>query len=279
MKKNTYLTSGEFAKLCGVEKHVLFYYDEIGLFSPVYTKENGYRYYTYRQFDTFEMIKCLQKMNMSLEDIKFYLEKRSPELFISLLEEKEKKIQSQIDELKAISQMVQRFASNTNEGMQVKADEITIDYYPKQNIILSYPIKHGKEKDLTLSLINFQTYANKHMLVIQKNVKYVMRIDTLNTKDFSTPDFLYTEANKYIKGVTTLRKEIMMLTIIHQGDYDSLPVTYNKLLDYAKEHDIPLGEYVYEDYLFSRLNQQDPSKYRTKIMMETKLPIKKVDRS
>ncbi|OCN03692.1 hypothetical protein A4S06_04850 [Erysipelotrichaceae bacterium MTC7] len=273
MKNNTYLTSGEFAKLCGVEKHVLFYYDEIGLFSPVYTKENGYRYYTYRQFDTFEMIKCLQKMNMSLEDIKLYLEQRSPEIFISLLEEKEKEIQMQMDELKAISQMVHRFKTNTKEGLQANPNQITLEYYPKKNMILSYPIKHGKEKDLTLSLINFQTYANKHMLVIQKNVKYVMSIEKLYAKDFNTPAFLYTEANKVIKGVTTQRKEMMMLTVVHQGDYDSLHITYNNLLSYAKEHNIPLGTYVYEDYLYSRLNQQDPNKYRTKIMMETKLPI------
>lgn len=30
-----YLTAGQFAKICSVEKHVLFHYDEIGLFKPV----------------------------------------------------------------------------------------------------------------------------------------------------------------------------------------------------------------------------------------------------
>lgn len=34
MNKDRYLTTGEFAKLAGVTKHTMFYYDEIGLFSP-----------------------------------------------------------------------------------------------------------------------------------------------------------------------------------------------------------------------------------------------------
>ena len=43
MKEKKYLTAGQFAKICGVEKHVLFHYDEIGLFQPVMVNENGYQ--------------------------------------------------------------------------------------------------------------------------------------------------------------------------------------------------------------------------------------------
>ena len=33
-KNPQYLTTGEFARLCGVSKHTLFHYDELGVFSP-----------------------------------------------------------------------------------------------------------------------------------------------------------------------------------------------------------------------------------------------------
>lgn len=47
MKNKKYLyTTGQFAKLNGVNKRTLHYYDEIGLFSPEFKGENGYRYYT-----------------------------------------------------------------------------------------------------------------------------------------------------------------------------------------------------------------------------------------
>lgn len=54
--KEKLLTCGTFAKICGVEKHVLFHYDEINLFKPAYVNDKGYRYYSYRQYDKFKVI-------------------------------------------------------------------------------------------------------------------------------------------------------------------------------------------------------------------------------
>ncbi len=34
-----YFTTGEFARMCNVEKHVLFHYDDIGLFRPAIIKK------------------------------------------------------------------------------------------------------------------------------------------------------------------------------------------------------------------------------------------------
>ena len=50
---NQYFTTGEFAKLWGVKKQTLFHYDEIGIFKPAIKKPNGYRYYSYQQFEVF----------------------------------------------------------------------------------------------------------------------------------------------------------------------------------------------------------------------------------
>ena len=41
------------ARLCGVTKHTLFHYHQIGVFSPAVTGENGYRYYTPPQVEVF----------------------------------------------------------------------------------------------------------------------------------------------------------------------------------------------------------------------------------
>ena len=54
MNNERYITTGEFAKLTGVTKHTLFYYDKIGLFSPEIKKENGYRLYSFEQLEVFD---------------------------------------------------------------------------------------------------------------------------------------------------------------------------------------------------------------------------------
>jgi len=267
-----YLTSGQFAKLCNVEKHVLFYYEEIGLFSPILIKENGYRYYSYRQFAVFEIIKSLQKIGMSLADIKVYLEKRSPALFTKLLSEKEKELLSQISDLKAIQQTITSFKHNTDEGMMQPSNIIELVYLPAQLVIFSQPIRSKEENDITLSILDFQTYANQHSLPY-RSVKYVMSIEGLRNQNFTSPRYLYIEASRNIKGVTHMREEMMALTMIHLGDYDSLHLSYKKLLAYADAHKIPLSDYGYEELLISKINEQNPSNYKTKILLETKLPI------
>ncbi|MES9688512.1 MerR family DNA-binding transcriptional regulator, partial [Bacillus sp. JJ353] len=57
-----YFTTGEFAKLCHVKKQTLFHYDEIGLLSPEIKKENGYRYYSYNQFELFQVINLFKEV-------------------------------------------------------------------------------------------------------------------------------------------------------------------------------------------------------------------------
>ena len=61
-RKNYLYSSGEFAKLTGVNKRTLHYYNEIGLFRPEIIGENGYHYYTCFQFTELELILTLRKI-------------------------------------------------------------------------------------------------------------------------------------------------------------------------------------------------------------------------
>ncbi len=67
-----YYSTGEFARLNGVNKRTLHYYDEIGLFSPEHKGENGYRYYTCMQFEQLELILLLRRIGFSIQEIKTY---------------------------------------------------------------------------------------------------------------------------------------------------------------------------------------------------------------
>ena len=93
-----YLTTGEFARLAGTTKHTLFHYDKIGLLSPERKSTNQYRYYAASQLEIFDVITILKEIGMPLEEIKSYLDNRTPKLFLELLEKEtfaiEKRIQN-----------------------------------------------------------------------------------------------------------------------------------------------------------------------------------------
>lgn len=71
----THLTSGQFAKVLGISKDTLFHYDRLGILSPEFTAENGYRYYSINQIDVFKVIAILKELEMPLKEIKEYLKK------------------------------------------------------------------------------------------------------------------------------------------------------------------------------------------------------------
>jgi DNA-binding transcriptional MerR regulator len=60
----------EVAKLVGVSRRTLHYYDEINLLKPSGKLENGYRIYSTKDIDTLQQIMLYKTMGMSLEEIK-----------------------------------------------------------------------------------------------------------------------------------------------------------------------------------------------------------------
>ena len=100
MKNKKFLyTTGQFAKLNGINKRTLHYYDEIGLFSPEIKEENGYRYYTCFQTVQLELIVTLRKIGLSIEEIIRYQQSPSGASFAELIAEKKHLIDKSIQEL------------------------------------------------------------------------------------------------------------------------------------------------------------------------------------
>lgn len=108
MNKESFLTTGEFAKLAGVTKHTLFYYDEIELFSPEIKTENGYRYYSVSQLEVFDVIYTLKDLGVSLDEIRQYMENRTPSSLLTLFQKEEKMISQQIAHLKSIRNWIRK---------------------------------------------------------------------------------------------------------------------------------------------------------------------------
>ena len=121
------ISTGTFAKLCGVPKKTLLYYDEIGLFQPDHIAENGYRYYSYRQFEMLSVILALRAIGMPLKEIKEYIDQRTPENMIRLFREEDRKIQSEIKKLKQTRQFLQTRIQLTQNVLQTHTNIIQLE--------------------------------------------------------------------------------------------------------------------------------------------------------
>ena len=79
-------TVGEMARLGGVSKQTLIYYDREGVFRPsLVDPDNGYRYYTADQLEILDSVLLLREMGVPLREIRAHMEAPTAEETIELL--------------------------------------------------------------------------------------------------------------------------------------------------------------------------------------------------
>lgn len=121
---------GEFSKLTGVPVKTLRYYDEIGLFKPSHIEDSNYRYYEEYQIDEIKYILSLKKLNLSLQEIKEYIEKHN----MKIIEEKEQK---SIENSKEISEYI---LTNSKYAIELSDYDTFIDI----NGLAALELPYGK---------------------------------------------------------------------------------------------------------------------------------------
>lgn len=270
MKKEKYLTAGQFANICGIPKHVLFHYDDIGLFHPAKKSEKGYRYYSYHQYDTFNVITNLKKMGMSLKDIQVYLSKRTPHMFLNLLDEKFSEVDKEIEKLLALKKMMFSMKESTLYAVTHEEEDIMIKTYPKQILLCSDDLENATEKSFADFMQEYIHFCNENDIIIQESVGNMIRIDNIYKKEYMNFSYLYMKIDRNIKKKIRIRPKGKYLCGWHRGGYDSISSTYENLIAYAKQHAITLGDYAYEEYLIAEIAQKNHQQYVTYLMLEIK---------
>lgn len=124
--QNTQFTIGQFAALHGINKKTLMWYDEIGLFKPAAIKKNGYRYYTYYQSSVLETILMLRELNVSIGEIREFMELRSPSRLKELLEEKIKEVDKTVNHLKQLRKTLTARKEEMSFLLSLDLSDITV---------------------------------------------------------------------------------------------------------------------------------------------------------
>lgn len=228
----------EVAKIFGISRQTLVYYDKIDLFKPKYINdENNYRYYTQDQFFPLRFIIILKEAGLSLDEIKKYTKTSTPEESILYLEDRERDIETKISLLeesrKAIKRKIEKLKSITE-----KEEELVeiIETEPKRvyKIIL----------DEDYNFINFDKVFYE---IEEKKKKYGVDgdeyieelakegIETLNYMRLKTLGFIIPDDCKHIEG-----EQIILggkhATIFHKGLLDDISKTYKKLITYIEKN-------------------------------------------
>ena len=148
MKDSRYFTPGELAKLLGISKQLLLYYDKNDIFSPEFVDENGYRFYVLSQYFTLQIIISLRKLDVSLKEIKAYLKSKDINLLKEIYRNKQQEYKKQIEELMYLEKTMQQKIAFLNDIQNLPLNQILLELqeeehlYFSEDISFQTPIKH-----------------------------------------------------------------------------------------------------------------------------------------
>lgn len=265
-KSELYFTTGEFASILGVKKHTLFHYDEIGLFSPAVKEENGYRYYFVWQMDMFEVIRALQKLGMPLGEIKEYMENRSPERFMSMIEEKKRQIDEEIRRLKNMKRFVLHEEESVRQAMEARLDEPRLVEREQEYLLMS-DISASSERRAAVEIA-------KHVRMQEKYHGAVGAVGSIYMRD----DLEKGVYERYVKVYTRLDKKASSpnveerpggtyVELYSRGYMWSMEKPYCLIHKFASEMGLELGQMWYEDLMLDELTVKEYEKYIVKVMV------------
>lgn len=261
-----YFTTGEFARILGVKKHTLFHYDEIGLLSPAVKRENGYRYYLVWQMDVFEVIKALQKLGMPLEAIKRYMENRSPERFMEMMDEKEAQIDREIQHLKNMKRFISNEKQNIMEAIHAVLDTPKL-VKRKSDFLLVSDISDMDERKVAVKIAEHVRMQEKYHGAMGA-VGSACLDEDLRLGIFDKYVKVYTKLEKRAATSRVMERPAGEYLVMYYRDYSwNMEKPYRVISRYAGETGLVTGRMWYEDLMIDELTVKGYEDYIVKVMV------------
>ncbi len=120
MKKEGYYSSGDFAKIAGVTKKTLRYYDEKNILVPSFLTESGARFYSEEDLGLMQQISLLKYLGFSLADIKEMMLKTTDSGQLgNFLQIQQKLVQDKIEQLKLVEETIEDAYTKVNQKQKI----------------------------------------------------------------------------------------------------------------------------------------------------------------
>ena len=144
-----HFTAGELAALAGLSKQTILFYDKKGILNPDYVNpKNGYRYYTADQLDLLDNISMLKEIGLSLEEIRSFMENRTKDYTLTLMEEQLLSIHMKIRHLKTIEKQL-AWKAQTLRNFSAAEKEVSLIRHEKPEILAAEAVDFSKRGEGT----------------------------------------------------------------------------------------------------------------------------------
>jgi DNA-binding transcriptional MerR regulator len=232
--------AGEMAKLHGISKQTLLYYDRIGLLKPREISEtNQYRYYTLDQFEELDVILSLKNLGMKLKEIKHYLNKSSVVDRMDQLAAQEDVIQKKISQLKRTGHRLKSILASLDTSIGIIPFEMGFKRMDKRYVLIEQVMSPFEWYDLEIAI---KKMINNSLEEWNMTVSgFIMFIETAGGGD---------EIFKRVALELAMKSKDFIASgkyayLYHKGPYEELKASRAQLHDFVVKSGFqPIGETI-----------------------------------
>lgn len=246
-KKRKLLTIGQFATLHGINKKTLMWYDEIGLFHPVLINpENGYRYYSYYQSSILETILLLRELDVSIDEIRAFMENRSARSMERLLREKIEDLDRDMEHLKAVRRTMAYHCQNMETLLTMDLSEISI-VRKKGRHLVTVEADKNTSFDKQVEMITAETQKYQLRRLHDASYGTMTAVESLYAGNYEEYSRLFIEIPFPIKkDGLHVQPEGDYIRAFYRESQENIARCYGKIFDFAEEHRVVLSGFSYE---------------------------------
>lgn len=270
--KNLFTVS-EFAKISGVSRQTLIYYDKIGLFSPIEVAENGYRMYSHTQIGIISIICILSDLGVRLEEIKKIVKNVSPETTERILRAQAEAVRKKIERLTLLEEMIDVRLDQTDVGNEAIVKRLGFDikeFTEEVPLFIGDKAEYSKREIPDEVMVAFFDKCEASEMPLVFALGYIKsREDVLRGReDIVSAMCFRLKSDKFANGSMPKGMYAVGYAL---GDYGETDYIYSELDKFLKANGLALVGDVYEEYLHDEFTQNDPKNY----VMQISAPVKR----
>jgi len=257
MKLKDYLTISEFAEWTGIPRSALIYYDKVGLFRPAYRGENSYRYYTYLQTITVNLINTLKSIGVPLETISALMRNRTPEDLLELLSRKEQDIAREMELLLDAKKVIAVFNNQIREGLYADNETISVTNLGSETVTLG-PVNDYNGDETFYNA--FQRYC-QDLEAKGGDLRYPIGGWWETIDDFLHNPIRPTRFYSVDPDGKKQKKAGRYLTGYNRGFYGVIGNLPERMVAFAKENNLEFAGPMYNLFVLDEISVLDPNNY------------------
>lgn len=181
-----FYTIGETAELLGVTTQTLRYYDKIALLSPCHKDpDNGYRYYSYKQFHLIDRVRYLQSFGMSLDKIRDIIVSGKVDLMLDHLRQERAETVRTLSELRGRLDDIDWYINCFSYmGSQDTTDNLYVIRQPERSIIKCSCYYQEPLSSMEIRLAGVKSRQEYRQVKFHRQYGYKLDVESLFRREF-----------------------------------------------------------------------------------------------